>query len=220
MFRPREIQRAIHRVVGPAQLVQRRDQSFASAQRDRNKIGLEFHLSGQSALRQDYACQKRVRERSKRPHHELQNPTHPGNSQVEPAQTAQERIECVALVHDLGCDLLGDVDPASHRHRFLGKVAELMRKHGFELAQRQNIDQPEPDLQVFSGREEQIEERQIVEYGRVHARRQEYAMRLRRARLIGDRVEKLEQTRMVRTLEFEILGGCAPLDEDKPLGHE
>jgi hypothetical protein len=99
-------------------------------------------------------------------------------------------------------------------------MPELVREHGFELRERQRVDERQADLEVLLRRDHEIQHRQIVEDGGIDARRQEHAMRPRRARLVGKTVQKGEEPRLLLGGNLDVLDLVAVLDEEQRLQHE
>ncbi len=219
-FRIRESERALPRFVGHVQLVQRMDERVAAGERNGDEIGLQLHLARQRALRQHDDAEHRLHQRADRPHDEREQPADPGDTQVEARQAAQERIERIALRDDVTGNLLGDVDPAADRHRTLTEVTELVREDRLQLAERDGVDETETDLQVLARREQKIEHAQVVEDGRIHARRQEHAMRARRTRFICQSIDEVEQPRLLRRSDLDVVDRVPMFDEHQRLPHE
>jgi hypothetical protein len=117
-------------------------------------------------------------------------------------------------------DLLGDVHPATHGHGFLCEVAELMRQHGLQLAEREHVHQAEPDFEILARGEQQVRDREIVEHRRVHATREVNAMRTRRPGFGGELVQEFEERGLLGGSDFDVVYGAAVLDEDHRLQHE
>ena len=112
-------------------------------------------------------------------------------------------------------DLLRDVHPPPDGHAALCEMAELVGQHRGHLAQVERVDQAEPDLEVLLRGDQQIGQRQIVEHGRVHAHRQEHAMRPRGARPIRQCIQEAKQLRFLLGRHLEIGRSVARLDEEQ-----
>jgi hypothetical protein len=149
-FRVCERQRTLPRFVGGIQLVQRMDQCVAAGERHGNQVGLVFHLARQCTLRQHDETKHSFHQRADRPDDQRQYPADPRNAQIDARQTAQERVERVALRDDVTGDLLCDVHPSTDRHRPLTEVPELVRQHRLQLAERDGVDETEADLQILA----------------------------------------------------------------------
>src|SRR5262245_59803385 len=89
-------------------------------------------------------------QRSDGPDDQRENPTRPGDAEIQPRESGQEPVNHVALIYDLRSNLLGDIYPASNRHRTLGEMAEFVGAYRLELTQRKNVDQAESDCQILA----------------------------------------------------------------------
>ena len=167
LFIDGEIGGALHGVVGAAELVQRVDQCVAAAEGHRHEVGLELHLAGQCALREDNAHEQRVDQRAERPDHELECPADPRDAA---AQACKKSVQRIAPVDDLRGHLLCDIDPAADCHGLLGEMAELMCEDGLEFAERQHVDEAKPDLEVLARRQDQVQQRKVIRHRCVDAR--------------------------------------------------
>lgn len=192
-----EGQRAIHGVVGGLQPVQGVDERVGAGERDRHQVGLQLHLARQRALGQHHPAEGGVDQRADRPDDRAQDPADPRHAQIDRRQHLERLVELVALDDDVAGDLLRGVDPAPDRHRALREVTELVGEHRLELAQREHVDEAEPDLQVLARRDDQVGEGQIVEDGGVDPGRDEDAVRPGGARLVGEAVQEGEQARVL-----------------------
>jgi hypothetical protein len=220
MFAEHEMQGPVPGIVGALQAVQRVDQRIAAGQRHGDQVGLHFHFARQGALHQHHQLEQRFNQRTDRPDNELQHADQHAHPEIDVANRNQDVVERIAPRDQVAGDLLGDIYPAPDRHRALAEVAEFVRQHRAELAQRQRVDQRQPDFQVFLRWENQVEQRQVIEHGGIHARRQEDLVRTRRPGGIGQLVQKGEQARLLGGRDFMQVGRLGVLDREQGLDHE
>jgi ATP-dependent Lon protease len=76
------------------------------------------------------------------------------------------------------------------------------------------------DLEILTGREEQIQQRKIIEDRRIDPRRKEYPVGARGLRLVGESVDELEQSRLLFPSDFDVIDVIGMLDEEERLQHE
>ena len=212
-------QRSLPGVISGTEPMKRMHQRIAARQRDRHHIGVELHLPRQRSLREHNEAEHRVQQRAQRPDHEAKNPADPRDAEIETGKPHEETIEDVALIDDVGGHLLRNVDPAADGHRSLTEMPELVCEHRFELAEVQTVDEGQPDLEILLRGEDQIEQRQIVEHGRIHTGRQEHAVRSRCAGFIGQAEEELEELRLVLRGDLDVVDLAAVIYEEERL-HE
>ena len=188
------------------QPVKRVDEGIAAAGGNGDQVRLELHLPGEGPLRQHDQAEEGVQDGSNRPNDELHEPADPGDPEVDPREEAEDGVQRVAVMDEVDGDLLGRVNPASDGHGALREVTELMSQDCLELAEVQNVDQAETDFQVLPGREEKVQEGQIVEDAGIDRRRKEDLVRARRAGLLGHLPKKREQARLGFGGDLKLLG--------------
>ena len=206
--------------VGGAQLVQRVHQRVAARERDRDEVRLTLHLVVEGALGAHDDGEDGVQDGAQGPDDQAHDPADPRDAQIDRRDAAQEAVEDVALVHDVRGDALGDERPAPHRHGALREVPELVREHGAHLAQRERVDEAEADVEVLPGREDEVEDREVVEDARVHAAGEEHPVGPGRARLVGDVVKEREQARLGRGVDLDLARVVRLVAEEQRLEHE
>ncbi len=117
-------------------------------------------------------------------------------------------------------DLLRDIHPAADRHGALGEVTEFVGEDRLQLAEIEHVDQAEPDLEILPGGNQEVRQRQVVEHARVHAPREKYTVRSRRAGFVRQAVQEFEQDGLLGRCDLQILDRLTAFDEDQRLEHE
>ena len=219
--RIRERQGLVPGVVGRVELVQRVDQRVAAGQRHRDEIRLEFHLARQRALARAAPARNStsIIERIDQTMMDSSQPTH--------ATRRSRRDSCCSSLSSASrrattwpAICARDVHPAAHGHGALREMAELVRQHRLELAERHDVDQPQADLEILLRRDDEIQQRQVVEHRGIHARREIDLVGARRARFVGQPVDEFEQPRLLRARDLDVVDVVAMLDEEQRLQHE
>jgi hypothetical protein len=207
-------------VVCGSEAMQRVDEAVAAAHGHCHPVRLELHVPAERAMREDQHAQERVEHRADRPHEEAHQPADPSDAQVDVRDERQHLVEAGARHDDVPSDLLGHVHPAPDGHRALREVPVLVRDDGLQLVERQHVDEAEPELEVLLRRDDEVDEREVVEDTCVDARGEEDAMRLRRPRFHGERVQEREETRLVRFEDLHGLWIHRVLDHEKAAHEE
>ena len=207
------------RVRGP-QLVQRVHQGVAARQRDRHQVRLSLHLVVEGALGAHHAGEDGVENRAQGPDDETHDPAEPGDPDVHHREAVQEPVEAVALVDDVRGHALGDEHPATHGHRALREVPELVREHRTQLPQREHIDEPQADVEVLPRREDEVEDRKVVEDTGVHPAGEEHPVGPGRARLVRDPVKEREEARLGGGVDLDRARGARSRAKEQRLQHE
>ncbi len=219
-FAAQQAQCAVPCVVCNLQPVQRMHDGIAAGQRHGDQVGLHFHFTRQRPLRDDNQAERHVDDRTQCPDGEAEQPADPRDAHVQVRQTVQDAVEQVALRDDMDGDLLRRVDPSAQRHRPLCEMAELVRAHRLEFGEIEHVDECEPDLQMLERRPNQVQQRQVVEHGRIDPRTDEHLVRARRAGVFGDTFEEREQPRLLRARQFNAVRTHVLPDEKERLGQE
>ena len=105
---------------------------------------------------------------------------------------------------DVADNLIHHVDIASKGQAALRKMPEFVSQDRLEFAEIDAVDEAKTDQQIFSRRNDQVQQRQVVNDRGVDVRTGVDARRPRRADLIAKPVDELEQLRVLGSLQFDV----------------
>jgi hypothetical protein len=126
-------------------------------------------------------------------------------------------VEPVPVFHDSPEGAVGDVHVLPQLHAALREVAELVGQKRLELAEGQDVDQAETQVQVLGHGPHQGQEGLLVEGRGVHVRAQENAVRHRRPHVRTHPADEREQPRLLLLGDLDLEGLALPVPLEKPL---
>ena len=85
-----------------------------------------------------------------------------------------------------------------------GEAAELVGQHRLELDQVDHVDQPQADQKVLAGRQDQVQQRRVVDQRGIHLGADVDATRRRRPHVLVDAVNEGEEQGVVLLAQGDV----------------